>query len=258
VDASFFERRKEMGVQTDLPVFVVGMPRSGTTLTEQIIGNHEKGGGAGEVVRLARFGQRFKHNADFVEFIRQMDELGPKTVRDMGQNYLDLLRFLVPGKDRVIDKMPHNFMMLGFVALLFPGARVVHTRRNAADTCWSCYQNRLNDGHRYSRDLRTLGLYYREYLRLMEHWKKVLPLRIYESNYEELTADPENEARKLIDFIGLEWDPACLDFRSARRAVHTISASQVHQPIYRTSIERWRRYEKHLGPLKEALGDLAG
>jgi tetratricopeptide (TPR) repeat protein len=257
LDAAFFEQRKEMGVHTDLPVFVVGMPRSGTTLTEQIIASHGHGGGAGEVLRIARFGQRFQHNKDIARFVRQIDELGAKTVRELGQNYLDLLRFLVPDKSRVVDKMPHNFMMLGFIAMLFPGARVIHARRNAVDTCWSCYQNRLNDGHRYSRDLRTLGLYYREYLRLMEHWKKVLPLRIYESNYEELTADPEVKARELIDFIGLEWDPACLKFHEARSTVRTISLHQVRQPVNTKSVERWRRYEKHLGPLLEALGDAA-
>ena len=256
-DGAYFERRKEMGTQSDLPVFIVGMPRSGTTMTEQIIGSHPQGGGAGEVIRINRFGQRLKYLSDVAAFTKQIDELGPKTVRGLGDNYLDLLRFLSPGKSRVVDKLPHNFLMLGFIALLFPGARVIHAARNPVDTCWSCYQNRLNDTHRYSRDLRMLGLYYREYLRLMDHWKKVLPLRFYESRYEELTADPETKARELIDFLGLEWDPACLRFHEAKSTVRTISLHQVRKPVNTGSVERWRRYEKHLGPLLDALGDAA-
>lgn len=257
IDSGYIEQRKEMATQSDLPVFIVGMPRSGTTMTEQIIASHPQGGGAGEVIRINRFGVRFKYMSDIAAFTRQIDELGAKTVQSLGQNYLDLLRFLVPGKSRVVDKLPHNFIMLGFIALLFPGARVIHATRNAVDTCLSCYQNRLNDTHRYSRDLRMLGLYYREYARLMDHWKKVLPLRFYESNYEQITADPETKARKLISFLGLEWDPACLKFHEAKSTVRTISLHQVRQPVNTKSVARWRRYERHLGPLLDALGDAA-
>jgi hypothetical protein len=138
---------------------------------------------------------------------------------------------------------------------LFPDARVIHSRRNAADTCWSCYQTRLGDTHRYSRDLRTLGLYYREYQRLMAHWKKVVPVRIHEADYEAITADPEPRVREIVDFVGLEWDPACLNFHESESTVRTFSLHQVRQPIHTKSVERWRRYEKHLGPLIEALGD---
>jgi hypothetical protein len=254
-----FAERQGKGSASDLPVFVVGMPRSGTTLTEQIIASHGRAGGAGELGRIAMFARRLSYapKRDLGKFKAALDGLGQKAVREMGSNYVDLLRFHAPKAERVVDKMPHNFQFLGFAALMCPQARVVHCSRNPVDTCWSCFQNPLNEAHGYSRTLTDLGLYYREYKRLMDHWKAVLPLQIYELNYQQLTADFENEARKLIDFIGLPWDDACLNFHEAGRTVRTFSRQQVRSPIYTSSVERWRRYENELQPLLAALGDLA-
>jgi hypothetical protein len=153
--------------------------------------------------------------------------------------------------------MPHNFANLGLIAMLWPRARIIHCRRNPMDTCWSCFQNPLNDSHYYSRDLTLLGEYYRDYARLMDHWKRVLPLQIYELDYESFTSDFEAEARKLIEFIGLPWDEACLNFHEGDATVKTLSRVQVRNPIYRSSVERWRRYERELQPLLSALGDPA-
>ncbi len=254
----FLRERSNLGNPSQLPVLVVGMPRSGTTLTEQIIASHPRAGGAGELTRIGLFARRLSctPRADIDRFIPSLAALGAKGLREMADNYVDLLKFHAPKAERVVDKLPHNFELLGFAALMCPNAYVIHCMREPADTCWSCFQNPLNLAHAYGNDLTTLGLYYREYARLMDHWKAALPLKIYELNYERLTADFENEAKKLIDFIGLPWDDACLNFHEAGRTVRTISSQQVRNPIYSSSVERWRLYEKELAPLIAALGGL--
>lgn len=256
--AEFFRERSTVGSPSQMPVLVVGMPRSGTTLTEQMIASHGRAGGAGELGRVSLFAKRFflSPGKDISNFIPTLDGVGTKDLREIGDNYVDLLKFHAPKAERVVDKMPHNFQYLGLVALMCPNARIIHCSRNPIDTCLSCFQNPLNDHHSYSRNLTYLGLYYREYKRLMNHWKTVLPVPIYELSYERLTADFENEARKVIDFIGLPWDEACLRFHEARRTVRTFSRQQVRNPIYQSSVERWRRYETELEPLSTALGDL--
>ncbi len=251
-----FREYAGLGHESELPVLVVGMPRSGTTLTEQVIASHGQAAGAGELTRIGQFAAAYGYQRDVNKFIEGWGGLGAHGIREIADNYVNLLRFHARGEVRVVDKLPHNFVNLGFAALLLPKARIVHCSRNPADTCLSCFQNPLNDAHPYSRDLTHLGLYYREYRRLMEHWKKVLPLEIYELSYERLTADFEGESRKLIDFIGLPWDPACLQFHEAESTVRTFSKQQVRNPIYKSSVERWRRYESELQPLLTALGDL--
>jgi tetratricopeptide (TPR) repeat protein len=251
-----FAKRRDLGLDSEVPVFVVGMPRSGTTLTEQIIANHPRAGGAGELVRLIRFSDRLGYRDDPRKFLENFDALGAKRTRELSDNFLDLLKFHAPKATRIVDKMPHNFERLGFIALLFPRAKIIHCRRNPADTCWSCFQNRLNKAHSYSKDLTTLGLYYREYSRLMEHWQAVLPMAIYQSHYEELTAEPEESVRRILEFIGLEWNPACLEFHKKEATISTLSRKQIRNPVYRTSVERWRRYEQELKPLIAALGDV--
>lgn len=251
----FLASRRHLGNPSEVPVFVVGMPRSGTTMTELIIASHPQAGGAGELARMRRFCEKVGYNRVGGNFAEAFDALGSKQIADLAENYLGLLRFHAPNAVRVVDKMPHNFELLGFIALLFPNARIIHCRRNPADTCWSCYQNRLSARHGYSKNLRDLGLYYREYLRLMDHWRKVLPSQIYESGYESLTTDPETNVRKIISFVGLPWDSACLDFHKSGATVSTISRQQVRQPVYTSSVERWRRYEQELIPLTHALGD---
>lgn len=257
--ADFFHKRSKIGKPSPLPVLVVGMPRSGTTLTEQMIANHGQAGGAGEQLRIGIFASRFflSPQRDINQFLPTLNSLGAEGLLEIGGNYIDLLKFHAPKAERVVDKMPHNFQFLGLAALMCPNARIIHCSRNPVDTCLSCFQNPLNDHHSYSRDLTLLGLYYREYKRLMDHWNSVLPVPIYELSYERLTADFENEARKVIEFIGLPWDEACLRFHEAGRTVRTFSRQQVRNPVYKSSVERWRRYEKELQPLLNALGDFA-
>jgi hypothetical protein len=156
----------------------------------------------------------------------------------------------------VTDKLPENFIYLGLIATLFPSAKIVHCRRNPLDTCASCYtQNFANPSYSFTLDLGDLGFFYREYERLMAHWRRVLPKPMFEVQYEELIADQEAVSRRLIAFCGLDWDERCLSFHANPRAVQTASMFQVRKPIYATSVGRWKRYEKHLGPLIEALGE---
>lgn len=247
------------GSPSELPVLVVGMPRSGTTLTEQVIASHGQAAGAGELVRVNLLAKVIKYGSGWPakEFMAALSGMPPQGIRDVADDYVRLLKFHGPKAQRVVDKLPHNFTNLGIVALLWPKARIIHCKRNPVDTCWSCFQNPLNDSHAYSRDLTYLGQYYREYARLMDHWKQLMPGQIYELNYEKFTADFEAEARALIDFVGLPWDEACLNFHEAGSTVQTLSRRQVRNPIYKSSVERWRRYEQELQPLISALGDLA-
>ncbi|MDF2389258.1 sulfotransferase, partial [Nostoc ellipsosporum NOK] len=158
---------------------------------------------------------------------------------------------------RIVDKMPRNFELVGLIAILFPNARIIHCRRDAIDNCLSCFFSNLGPGHSYSYDLATLGLAYREYDRLMRHWQAILPGRIFENRYEDMVAGQEDQSRRLIDHLGLAWDDACLRFYEKAGSVRTISRWQVRQPIYRSSVKRWKDYEGGIQPLIDALGDLA-
>lgn len=243
---------------SDVPVFIVGMPRSGTTLTEQICASHPSVHGAGELDKLGDIlreaGYAFAPNGDLP---KQPQALTADEAQSLTTAYLDFVRRRSPSSARIVDKMPHNFQLVGMIALLFPNARIIHCTRDPIDNCLSCFFTPFNKRHSYNTDLRTLGLYYREYHRLMQHWKALLPGRIYECNYETMIADQEAESRRLIDFLGLPWDDACLRFYETDRSVTTPSRWQVRQPIYKTSVKRWKKYENKIQPLIEALGDLA-
>ncbi len=245
----YFDRHSGAGDTSQRPVFVIGMPRSGTTLTEQIIARHPQAAGAGELMNIGRFVSSL--GSDTGEQTRRLNALRDKEIRAAARDYLSVLKGIGGGAKRVVDKNPLNFQHLGVIATLFPKSHIIHCRRSPLDTCVSCFMTQFGDKHAYSTDLETLGGYYREYSTLMEYWRDVLPLTIHEVAYENLVTDLEGEARKLIDFIGLEWDPACLRFYEGEGAIHTPSRAQVRQPIYSNSVGRWRRYEKHLAPLRK-------
>ncbi len=250
--------KSDLGNESELPVFIVGMPRSGTTLTEQICASHPAVYGAGELAKLGMVA----HSAGYVQapngsILKTPQALTHDEARAMAAEYLGFLKSRSPSAARIVDKMPHNFQYVGLIALLFPNAKVIHCTRDPIDNSISCFFNTFNDKHGYNTDLRTLGLYYREYHRLMQHWYKLLPGRIYQCNYETMIADQEAESRRLIDFLGLPWDEACLRFYETDRAVTTPSRWQVRQPIYKSSVKRWKKYEHRIQPLIEALGDLA-
>ena len=254
----FLGTRKNFGDPSQKPVFIVGMPRSGTTLTEQIISSHplvSGGGELGEISAIARsLGDLPKLHDRFSGRLMMMKDVEAK---QLAQRYLKFIARTSHAAARITDKMPHNFEQVGLIALLFPNATIIHCKRDPIDNCLSCYMNAFSEAHAYNTDLSKLGRYYRAYDRLMKHWHKVLPGRIFDSQYETLVEDQEGQSRKLIAHCKLFWDPACLSYTENERSVTTISRWQVRQPIYQTSMKRWKPYEKHLGPLIMALGDLA-
>ena len=253
---SFLSERSGWGDPSEAPVFIVGMPRSGTTLTEQILASHPRVFGAGELETLthliADLHKELGGEGRYPDFVHRLQ---PEQARTFGARYAGEVGALAPHAARITDKMPHNFERLGLIALLLPKARVIHCRRDPRDTCVSCYMQQFQDRHAYNRDLRALGLYYRQYERLMAHWRAVLPHPPLEVRYEDLVGDLESHARRLVEFCGLDWDGRCLDFHRTLRSVVTPSTWQVRQPLYADSVGRWRRYARHLGPLLEALGD---
>ncbi|MBL8760483.1 MAG: sulfotransferase [Phycisphaerae bacterium] len=238
----------------DRPVFIVGMPRSGTTLLEQIIASHPRAQGVGEledILRLVnsvpgRLGVGGSYPPAFAGVTREV-------VNQLSREYSDRLTQLAPGKDRVVDKMPHNYMNVGAMSLMFPRGVLVHSRRNPIDTCLSCFTTLLGPAHAYATSLSNLVEHYREYRRLMAHWRGVLGDRLVEMDYEKLVAEPESESRRLVAAARLDWDPACLKFYEGKRAVSTASVSQVRRPMYDSSIGRWKRFEPYIGELIEGL-----
>jgi tetratricopeptide (TPR) repeat protein len=245
--SEFFATNKAMGQDDETPILVLGMPRSGTTLTERIVTSHPKVGGGGELT--------FWNNRDAAWEDAATDKLAKEADRLRG-DYVRLLRSIAPDALRVTDKMPFNFLHLGLVHLLLPNARIIHCRRNPIDTCLSIHFTQFTQNWEYSSDLGDLALYYRQYLRLMDHWRAVLPSdRLLEVDYEDTTAAPEATARRIIAFCGLEWDPACRQPDRNADAVKTASMWQARQPIYRSSVERWRNYEPWLGELRQLLPD---
>jgi tetratricopeptide (TPR) repeat protein len=246
-------RRPRASNRSRLPVFIVGLPRSGTTLTEQILASHPLVHGAGELMKMDEI-KHSLHGMTSEQWPQNVNRLDRRMLDKIAQEHLDWLGSLAKGKARVTDKMPHNFLMLGLIDLLFPEARVIHCRRDPMDNCLSIYFQHFNGQHAYANSLEQLGTYYHQYERVMAHWRTVLRVPILDMQYETTVAEPEQSARKLVEFCGLDWDDRCLRFYETGRVVSTPSYDQVRQPIYKKSVARWKRYEKYLEPLKQSLG----
>ncbi len=263
LDGEFLRARFGGGVETELPVFIVGMPRSGTTLDEQILASHPLVPGAGERPELRAAARGLAAQTGGGAYPGGLAGLDSRAFQDLALRYLKAVtdEVLDAGAAqealRVVDKHPLNFRYLGLIALTLPGARIIHCRRDPRDTCLSCYFQNFVRGQEYSFYIPHLAFFYRAYERLMAHWREVLPSRLFEVRYEELVAEPERVSRAMVDFCGLDWDPACLAFHETERPVVTASRWQVRQPIYTSSLRRWQRYERHLTPLLDALGPLA-
>ena len=249
-DAEAIRRLEGAGHPSERPVFILGMPRSGTTLVEQILASHPAVHGAGELPLVAQLAGRLPASDDGPAM-----PLTPNGLARLGAEYAGRLHALAPDALRITDKMPGNFLFAGLIRLILPKARIIHCVRDPLDTCLSCYETRFTRGNPFTYDLRELGLHYRGYARLMEHWRAVLPAdRFIEVRYEEVVADLEGQARRLLGFCDLDWDEACLKFHQTRREVWTASSSQVRRPLYDSSVHRAQAYGEHLGPLIEALG----
>lgn len=233
-----------------VPIFIVGMPRSGTTLTEQILSSHPNLFGAGELGVMNSLARKVeippREAADWEDKIREL--------REFGRSYLDQVWQLAPEALYITDKLPHNFMHLGLIHLMLPNAKIIHVMRDPMDNCFSCYALRFKKSHQYCYDLEMLGRHYLRYKQYMQHWHNVLPEgRILDVRYEDTVADLEGQARRILEYVGLPWDPACLNFHENKRAVRTASVTQVRRPIYSNSVARWKRFEKHLGPLADII-----
>ena len=250
------DRLRGAGDPSDLPIFVLGMPRSGTTLVETIIASHPEVHGAGELGDILALAAEPTENYKGVGFPLSLRGLSPSDFTRMGARYVAGLRQRSATAAHITDKMPANFLVLGLIHLILPNAKIIHVRRNAADICLSGFSKCFSNGQTHSYDLREMGRYYVNYARLMEHWRQVLPPATFlDVQYEDLVSDKEAQTRRLIDYCGLTWNDACLEPHKAERSVKTASITQVRQPVYTSSVERWRGYEKHLMPLFEVLGE---
>ncbi len=249
----FFESVRGFGVASERPVFVMGMPRSGTTLAEQILASHPKVFGAGEL-RLVRetvetLPELTRHRGMYLDCLHLLDA---DVVQTLAHHYLDALAALDDKADRVVDKMPENTFHLGLIATLFPHAKLIHCRRDLRDIALSCWLTDFTHV-RWASDPAHLASRIQEYERLTNHWRRVLPVPVFELDYETLVSDPEGVSRSLVAWCGLEWDSACLEFHKTRRPLQTASAPQVRRALFRSSVGRWKHYEHSLAPLLERL-----
>jgi len=236
------------------PIFIVGMPRSGTSLVEQILSSHPQVWGGGELEDIKEIAFSISAAVSSpLSYPRSVRDLTVETCNQLAARYLDRLTRLSSDARYVTDKMPQNFLALGLITLLFPGARIIHCARDPMDTCLSCYFHDFIGYHPYVYQLDSLGFYYRQYRRLMHHWQEVLPDPILNVSYEALVEDQESSTRELLAFCDLPWDEECLRFYESNRVVHTSSYQQVRKPIYKSSLARWRHYEPYLEPLRKAL-----
>jgi len=247
-DAAFAAASHSGASVSELPVFVVGMPRSGTTLIEQILASHSQAVGAGEVNFWERAAERFAGCAPG-------SAARASALAALGRDYLALIGARAGQALRVIDKMPANFLYAGLIHAAFPHARILHVQRHPLDTCLSLYFQNFGERHPYANDLDSLAHYYGEYLRLTRHWRAVLPAAaLLEVPYEALVGEQEYWTRRILKFVGLPWDARCLEFHRTERVVITASRWQVRQKINTRSIGRWRNYEPYLAPLRPLLG----
>ena len=252
-----FLRDRAGGNLSDAPIFIVGMPRSGTTLVEQILASHPQVHGGGEIGLFEEVARALIGSGRAIA-AEDVQRASPALLRELGECYVRALRGLSPEPAaRITDKMPSNFRYAGLIHLALPSARIVHVRRDPLDTCFSCFMHYFaDDNMAWAYDLRRIGRYYRAYSRLMEHWRAVLPAgSIIDVEYEALVADAETQARRLVEACGLAWDERCLRFHQTRRPVRTASVAQVRRPIYRSAIRSSRAYGDLLQPLIEELGE---
>jgi tetratricopeptide (TPR) repeat protein len=240
--------------QSQLPIFIIGMPRSGTSLVEQILASHPEVYGAGELEDISLLVKMLPNFLQGIPYPRCLERLTLDLANQLSKEYLDQLQSHSSNAHRITDKMPGNFNHLGLLSLLFPKAKLIHCTRNPLDTCLSCYFHDFGGYHPYSYSLSHLGQTYHHYQKLMKHWKNVLDIEIFDVCYEDMVSDFERVSRSIVEFCELEWNDACLLYYESSRIVNTASIDQVRKPIYSSSVNRYKHYEPFLDPLKIALG----
>jgi tetratricopeptide (TPR) repeat protein len=254
---AFFEQRRGWGCHAPDPIFIVGLPRAGSTLLEQILASHSQVEGTTElqdIIAISRkLGAKSRENPSG-KYPENLAGMTAEQFRELGESYLETTRIQRSGTPFFIDKMPNNFRHVGLIHLILPNSKIIDARRHPMGGCFSGFKQLFAHGQTFTYGLEDIGKYYRDYVRLMDHWDAVLPGRVHRVQYEEMVADTEAQIRALLDYCELEFEDQCLRFYETDRAVRTPSSEQVRKPIYKEGLEQWRNFETHLDPLKEALG----
>lgn len=255
----FIESHEGQGCPAPDPIFVVGLPRAGSTLIEQILASHSQIEGTAELTDIIAISRKIgdrKNNHTVSKYPEILTEMTPDDFRSMGESYIETTRIQRSTLPYFIDKMPNNFQHIGLIHSILPNAKIIDARRHPMGGCFSGFKQLFANGQAFTYSLTDIGLYYRDYVKLMDHWDEMLPGRVHRVQYEEMVTDTETQIRALLEYCGLGFEEECLHFYETKRAIRTPSAEQVRQPIYTGGVEQWRNYEAHLGPLKEALGPL--
>jgi hypothetical protein len=259
--AEFFAARAGLGCDSAAPIFIVGLPRSGSTLIEQILASHPQVEGTMELADIPRMVQDLQGREVIggeQRYPGVLGSLSPAQLIKLGEKYLADTLVYRTGKDRFIDKMPNNFRHLALIHLILPNAKIIDARREPMACCFSNFKQLFASGQQFTYSIEDIARYYRMYVELMAHWDAVLPGKVLRVQHETVVEDLEGNVRRILDFCGLDFEPACLEFHKTSRTVHSASSEQVRRPIYREGVDQWRHYEPWLGPLKAALGPLAG
>jgi hypothetical protein len=253
-----FADRNGVGCDSPDPIFIVGLPRSGSTLLEQILASHSQVEGTMELADIPRLVLELQGREaiqDNPQYPRVLGELAPEDFLRFGRKYIDDTRvYRTSGKPFFIDKMPNNFRHLGLIHLILPNAKIIDARRNAMACCFSNFKQLFASGQEFTYDLDDIGRYYRTYLELMAHWDSVLPGKVLRVNHEDVVEDLETNVHRILDFCGLPFEPQCVEFYKTERSIRTASSEQVRQPIFKEGLDQWRNFEPWLGPLNAALG----
>ena len=254
----FFATRQDVGDKSPDPIFIVGLPRAGSTLIEQILASHSHVEGThelGEIARTVLDLQGREADLDHPRYPAVLTELSADHLRQLGEKYLSDTRIYRGDKPYFIDKMPNNFRHIGLIHLILPNAKIIDARREPMACCFSNLKQLFATGQEFTYSVEDIARYYRTYLEIMQHWDEVLPGRVLRVHHEDVVDDLEGNVRRILDFCGLEFEPSCLEFHKTERSVRTASSEQVRQPIFRDGLDQWTKYEPWLGSLKQALGD---
>jgi len=259
--AEFFELRSSVGHSAPDPVFIVGLPRAGSTLLEQILSSHSQVDGTLELPNILSLSQRLRRRgrqSDASAYPEILGELSVDELEEYGQQFIDETQIHRQGAAFFIDKMPNNFRHIGLIQLILPNAKIIDARRHPMSCCFSGFKQLFAEGQEFTYGLEDVGKYYRDYVDLMDHWDTALPGKVLRVQYEDVVADLDTQVRRILDHCGLPFEEACINFHETERSVRTPSSEQVRQPIFKSGLEQWRHFEPFLGPLKEALGPELG
>ena len=256
-DAEYFNKIMGSGCDDSAPIFIVGLPRAGSTLLEQILASHSQVDGTLELQNIPAIAHKLDGRRmvyDEPQYPAVLRDLGPEQAKVLGEQYINETQIHRAGAPYFIDKMPNNFRHIGLIKTILPNAKVIDARRHPMACCFSGYKQLFADGQEFTYGLTEIGQYYRDYVELMDHWDQAIPGFVLRVQYEDVVDDLESQVRRILDFCGLEFEPACVEFYKTKRSVRTPSSEQVRQPIYRAGVDQWRHFEPYLEPLKTALG----